>query len=233
MKIATYLFKLVIMLFLASAFSFALGAPPIVGIGIVALGQIYHPPVAAALMAFDFSDLPDPAADNMGGFTVTAYLGFTDEIDSEPALPSSPSTAEEEVTLQGSYTMLDTNHFIKVYTTPRTLQLIAENQGEIDGYSFRPNGQFLHPSTGAAARAFAKHVKNKKGVLILIDPNTGERIVVGTKKLPVFLKPSVDFGQAPADQRGLTVEFEADSPVPGYNYNGAIPLDSGQVDPIS
>lgn len=233
MKIAVYLFKLIVMLFLASAFSFALGAPPLIGIGIVGIAQLYHPPVGYAFMAFDFTDLADPAADNMGGFTVTAYLGFTDEIDSEPQLPSNPSTPEEEVTLAGSYTMLDTYHFIKVYTTPRTLQLIAENQGEIDAYSFRPNGQFLHPSTGAAARAFAKHVKNKKGVLILVDPNTGERIVVGTKKLPVFMRPSVDFGQQPADRRGVTVEFECDSPVPGYNYDGSIPLDSGQVDPIS
>lgn len=181
----------------------------------------------------DFADMDEPTDDNMGGFTVDAYICETKDIDVEAEVSGSPATLAALVTLVGSHTMESEKKFTKVYITPRTFSMLMESQGEIDGKSFRPNGEFFYPSSRATGRGFAAKSKNAKVILIAVDPNTGDRIQIGTKTLPVFLSPRVEFGAAAPDRKGVFVAFEADSPVPGYNYNGVIPLTEGDLPEIS
>ncbi len=185
-------------------------------------------------MSFAFGDLTfEDEPENMGGFTALAYLGFIPHIDSYPTINRNPNTDEEAIQLQGNYVMKATKHFIEVYVTPGTFSAIAENQGDTDAKSFHPKGEFFYPGTKLACLALCRKLNNSRGVLIGVDPNTGDRYNWGTKELPVRFKPKVDFGKGPADRRGITIEWECDSFAPAWIYNGSIPLSASTIPAIS
>lgn len=182
---------------------------------------------------FTFHDLEwENEPENMGGFQIGCYIGICRDIESYPTLTANPSTDEEAILLQGNYTMKADKSFIYMYTTPDTLTLKPENQGEVDGKSFKIKGELFYPGTKAECMAFARKINNARGVVIAVDTD-GERVVVGDKGHPVYFTPNLDWGKKAADRRGMTITFESDSFCPGYKYNGAIPLSSGQVDTIS
>jgi hypothetical protein len=182
---------------------------------------------------FVFADIDWDGGDNMGGFTAQAYLGIYNEIDTWPTLAASPSTDEELVSLTGTYTCDEGKSFYQIYVTPRTFGGEAENQGEIDGKSFLQKGEFFYPGTKKEALALARKLNNNRGIIIGVDPNTGNRIQFGSKEFPLFFSPKIMFGKTATDRRGITVEFECDHTHAALIYNQAIPLSSGQVDPIS
>jgi len=185
-------------------------------------------------MAFVFGDLgwvDEP--ENMGGLTSTAYIAILSHIATEPTLMANPTTDDQATTLQGTYVMETGKKFIEVYATPDTFTMSPENQGEVDGQSFRVKGELFYPGTRKEAIAFARKINNARGVVIGIDPNTGDRLVIGSKAKPAYFKPSVTTGAAAADRRGVKIEFWADSFLPFAFYNGAIPLTDGDVPAIS
>ena len=192
------------------------------------------PAGAGLAMAFAFGDLAfEDEPENMGGMTSEAYLGFVQDIATWPKLIDNPTSATEAVTLSGTFLMKETKKFIKVYSTPDTFSLDSENQGEIDGQSFRQKGEFFYPGTSVEAAAFCRKINNARGVLIGMNPNTGERLVIGSKEKPCYFKPSVSTGKAAADRRGVKVEFYSDSFVPFAFYNGVIPLTGGDIPVLS
>jgi hypothetical protein len=187
--------------------------------------------VASASLAsgFAFSSIDWEGGDNIGGFTSEAFLGLHHEIDTFPALKENPANDEELVTLEGSYTMKESKHFVRIYVTPRTFGMEAENQGEIDGKSFVSKGEFFYPGGREEAVALARKINNARGIIIGIDPNTGKRVQIGSREFPCHFSPKLNFGNEPTSRRGLTVEFEADGFVPATFYPGAIPLSEGDV----
>ncbi len=178
---------------------------------------------------FAFASVDWEGGDNIGGFTSEAFLGVYHEIDAFPALPDNPTTDEDLVTLAGSYTMKSDKHFIRIYVTPRTFGMEAENQGEVDGKSFVQKGTFFYPGGREECVALARKLNNARGILIGIDPNTGKRIQMGSKEFPCHFSPKLNFGNEPTSRRGLTVEFEADGFVPALFYPGAIPLSGSEI----
>lgn len=189
---------------------------------------------AGLAFAFVFGDLDwTDEPENMGGLTSSAYIAITSHIATEPTLKADPANDAEATTLQGSYVMEAGKHFIEVYSTPDTFTMAPENQGEVDGQSFRVKGELFYPGTRKEAIAFARKINNARGVVIGVDPNTGDRMVVGSKAKPAYFKPSVTTGAAAADRRGVKIEFWADSFLPFAFYNGAIPLSSGDIPAIS
>jgi len=211
---------LALILIAFSVFSWVTGPPDYTGL--------------TTAMAFAFGDLTfADEPENMGGFTSVAYLGFIPHILTHPSLASNPSTDAEAIKLIGDYGMKPDKHFIEVYVTPSTFAATAENQGDTDAKSFHPKGEFLYPGTQLECLAFCRKINNARGILIGINPNTGERYNWGTKDLPVTFKPKVEFGKAPADRRGVTVEWECDSFAPAWIYEGSIPLSASTIAPIS
>ncbi|MHC1775689.1 MAG: hypothetical protein AB9834_09780 [Lentimicrobium sp.] len=185
-------------------------------------------------MAFTFGDLEwEDEPENMGGLTSEMYIGLSGHIVTWPTLALNPTTDEQAVTLQGTFVMAADKHFIKVYSTPDTAKLEPENQGETDGQSFRQKGELFYPGTRKEAIAFARKINNARGCIIGIDPNSGERYVVGSKDKPVYFKPSISTGGAAADRRGVKLEFSSDSFLPFAFYDGAIPLSAGDIPAIS
>ena len=185
------------------------------------------------IKAFNFTDLTwEGPLENMGGFSCTAYFAPFEDIATWPTLPSNPTTDTQLVTLQGHFVMDAEKHFIKVYVTPETASFAASNQGETDGQSFRNEGEFFYPGTALATRAMARKLNNSRGVLIMVDPD-GERVCVGTELFPCFFKPTLNYGKAAADRKGLTVSFYQNHFVPGLIYNGSIPLSASLIPAIS
>jgi len=206
------------------------------GISMVLSGDAIGPVdvvVPGMALAFVFGDLGwDDESENMGGLTSEMYIGIYQHIATWPALPANPATDIEAVTLGGSFLMATEKFFIKVYATPDTAKMEPENQGEVDGQSFRQKGELFYPGTRKEAIAFARKINNARGCIIGIDPNTGDRYVVGSKDKPVYFKPSVSTGGAAADRRGVKLEFYSDSFLPFAFYNGAIPLSEGDIPAI-
>jgi hypothetical protein len=189
--------------------------------------------VLAMAPPFSFHDMNwDDEPENMGGFQIGCYLALTRDIETYPALTANPVTDDEAVTMLGNYAMKPDKFFVYVYTTPDTLSLKPENQGEVDGKSFKLKGELFYPGTKTECMAFARKINNARGVLIAID-NDGERVIIGDKGHPVYFTPSLDWGKKAADRRGMTIAFESDSFCPGYKYNGTIPLDGSVVEAIS
>lgn len=200
--------------------------------GIFAVQQVARfIPMPAGLSYFNFTALEwNDSLENMGGFTSTAYFAPIQDIETFPTLVQNPTTDEEMIRLNGHYVMKSLKYFIPVYTTPETVALAANNQGETDGQSFRMEGEFFYPGTKLQCRAFARKINNSRGILILVDPD-GERIQIGTDKFPCYFKPNVNWGKAAADRKGMTVTFYQNHFAPGLEYNGSIPISASIIVP--
>lgn len=183
-----------------------------------------------AVIAFSAAPLTwEDGSENMGGFRNYLYLIPISHIQTEATLPASPSTSAEMVTLSGSHTLVDGKYWKKVYATTGSVKYTPENQGEIDGQSFKQKGAFLFPGSGDDVNALARLVNNGNFILILVEEN-GKRVQVGSKGHPARIKPAPDFGAAAADRKGFNFEFEADSFVAALRYNGTIPLSETETE---
>ena len=187
--------------------------------------------VSMATMTFSASPLNwEDGTENMGGFRDYLYIIPASSIATEAALPANPANDAEAVTLAGNHTLASLKYFKKVYATPGTVGLSPENQGEIDGQSFKVKGSFFHPGSSDEVNAFARFVNNGNFILILVEED-GRRVQIGQKGHPARLKPAPNFGMAAADRKGFNFEFEADSFVTALRYNGSIPLSESETEP--
>jgi hypothetical protein len=204
---------------------------------ILAVGSFFsgNPDIGLITLAtgFVFADIEWDGGDNMGGFTSEAYLGIFNEIATFPSLNTNPTDDGELVTLNGTYVFKEDKSFYQIYVTPRTFGGEAENQGEIDGKSFLQKGEFFYPGTKKESLALARKLNNNRGIIIGVDPNTGERVQFGSKEFPLFFSPKIMFGKTATDRRGITVEFECDHTHAALIYNEAIPLSGGDVPPVN
>lgn len=187
--------------------------------------------VSLAGMTFSASPLSwDDGSENMGGFRDYLYLIPISHIATEATLSANPATDADAVTLSGDHTLVAEKYWKKVYATPGTVGLAPENQGEIDGQSFKTKGSWLHPGSSDGVNALARFVNNGNFVIILIEEN-GKRVQIGQKGHPARIKPSPNFGMAAADRKGFNFEFEADNFVAALRYNGVIALSATETDP--
>jgi hypothetical protein len=180
-----------------------------------------------------FSDLTHTSgSDNMPGLAQRAFFAFVADIATFPTVAATPANAEGRVRLTGSYVMESGKKFYECYTTKNKGNAKSEPQGELDCITFKNTGKLFFPHTTENARAAAADLKNASVVVIFLEPD-GSRIVFGSKNNPASVKPMVNYGESVTGEKGVTFEFEADSNVPGYTYNGAIPLTDGDEPAIS
>lgn len=187
----------------------------------------------SGIMYAGFSAAPltwEDGTENMGGFKDYLFIIPAIHIDTEAKLPSNPSTDADYVTLTGNHTLASLKYWKKIYATPGTVGYTPENQGEIDGQSFKIKGSFFFPGSGDGINAFARFINNGNFIIILVE-ETGRRVQVGQKGHPARIKPGPNFGTLAADRKGFTFEFEADSFVPALRYNGEIVLSSTETEP--
>ena len=154
--------------------------------------------------------------DNMGGYKAYVFFVPAYAVSAVPELPAitDASVDADYVTASGSFvfkTVGDKAKFIAC--TDKTVKYGSENQGEIEGQSFKQSGEFFRAGSRIEADAFARQVNNVPGYLILEDMD-GKQILIGQPGLLASLKPSYDGGMARADRRGTKFTFEADSVAP-------------------
>ncbi len=217
------LFTLIVAMLISSA----TGIPALgVTVALVALAFIPKP---TGVAMFNFADmLWADGEENMAGVKVTCYYALASEIEVWAALPASPSTAAEEVTLAGNFRMTSAKYWRKLYVTMQTGEVIDEQQGEVDGQSFAQKATVFYPGTKAEALAFAKNANNSNMVFIF-EEVTGNRRVIGSEAIPARVKPSFTTGKAYADRKGMTLEIEAHGYTPAPLYDGVIELEGSTI----
>lgn len=219
---------LLMTLFSGFLFAFVLGVNPLFTIAALFTLSFFMPVIPGVAM-YNFANmLWGDGNENMGGVKTIIYYAPIADIDNFPALPTSPATAEEEVTLEGNFDFLAGKYFFKLYTTQETSEVVDENQGEVDGQSFVQKSTVFFPGTAAEALAFAKAVNNSNMVFVITE-STGLRRVIGSEAFPAKCKPSFTTGKATADRKGMTMEIQSYGYTPAPIYNGVIRLDGESI----
>lgn len=231
MKIIKILTGLLFSIFLGLAIGFQFTDNPIILFGLVislfALGFISKAPAGVLLMAFDLSDFTfADEPDNMADYKKKVFWAFTNDISTWPAMNTNPTSDEEASHVSGSFAMEDAKYFIQLYATNVTF--VPEPLGERDSKGFKNKGEIFLPGSSDQIKAMARKFNNARGVLIIVQED-GEREMIGVEGFPCYLNPNY----TGSEKRGLMLAFEAESSAPGLRYDGAIPLSSGQVPPIS
>ena len=186
------------------------------------------------MSTFEFPNdyLNDNEPENMGGFESIAYFAFSRNITQWPTLVKMPDDDDEVVVLQGNFAFKDGEGFIQVYSTPGKTGYDAESQGETDCKSFHITGTLFQPTLGISPMALARKINNGHGVIIHTDMDGAVRYVIGDKYRPARFSASATGGKAASDLKGVTINYEADSFCPGYQYNGDIPLKNVGPQPV-
>lgn len=158
--------------------------------------------------------LKKPVNENMGGYQNRILFYPEHLMKTVPALPKSPANTDELAVALGAFEFKkETDKPIAIKATRNTVGYKAENQGELDGQSFKGSGSFFYPGDEKETAAMSRLLNNTDGYYVLQRAN-GEQIMVGQLGLPASTKPSFDGGTAPADRKGTTFAFENDSFVP-------------------
>lgn len=163
--------------------------------------------------------------ENMGGYQNRILFYPNHLFKTMPTLIKAPTTVEELAMAEGAFEPITAGHEpMAIYATDKTVGLKAENQGELDGQSFKISGEFFHPGTKAEASGISRLLNNTPGSLVLTSPE-GEQFIIGQPGLPVYIKPSYNGGVQRSDRRGFAYTFEADSYVPILKLKVPIDLD--------
>jgi len=228
-KIISFLTFILMAIMVGNLFSFVLDINALYTVGgLLAAGLM---PLPNGILMFNFANLTwTDGTENMGGLQTIGYYALVDDIDNFPELPSNPSTAAEEVTLEASpgFTMKADKYFYKIYSTQETSEVVDENQGEPDGQSFVHRAEIFFPGTTAEALAFAKNVNNSNMVFIFLEAD-GKRRVIGSRAFPAKCKPTFTTGKATADRKGMTMEIMSYGYTPAPLYTGVIRLNGEAV----
>jgi hypothetical protein len=235
------IFKLKPILFIVSILLLAVCmASHFSGIDLNFCGIDFGPVTGVGMAAFNLTSLTMPenmgaqdGDEDMGGFNSVGYLALRSHIATYPSLPSDPTTLEEMVTLEGNYTLNNAKYFMKLYMNSDSVSANPESQGEgVGNKSFGIKGNFMIAGFSDNVRGAARLLNNASGVLILVNED-GTRTSFGTEGRPVTFKPKGKSGSKAADSKGFECEFTTDSFVPGFTYNGEIPLDGTTLPAIS
>ena len=151
-------------------------------------------------------------ADNMGGYKDFVLWIPKYAVKEVPKLPAVIATDSDHVTAAGTFVFKDAVAGKPIYIecTPATVKYSAPTQGEVEGQSFAPAGEFYRAGNKVAYAALARKYNNTPGYLVLEDMD-GKQIMVGTMGCECNLKFEFDGGQKRADRRGYKVSFATDS----------------------
>ncbi len=191
----------------------------------------------AVVLPVGFGPLDWPVgSENMGGYKNRLLFFPAGSVDIVPEIiiPESGASAIDTVTAKGKFqnnpvdpeTQPSDATPVTIYATKGTVQLSAENQGEIDGQSFVQKLAYFHPGNKAENSAFGRKVNNTPGYYVIEDPD-GTQYMVGSKGLPAHTKPAFDGGAAAADRKGMTFNAEAESFVPYVILETKLDMETG------
>jgi len=152
--------------------------------------------------------------DNMGGYKNFVLLFLATHFSAVPTLPATQVTEADFVTAAGAFTPKTAGAKpIYIECTPGTVKYSAPSQGEIEGQSFAPAGEFYRAGDKAAYAAIARKYNNTPCYLV-VENMDGKQIMVGQPGMECNLKFEFDGGQKRADRRGYKITYGTDSVSP-------------------
>lgn len=154
---------------------------------------------------------PDGNEDNMGGTTQRAFLASINDFLSIKTPVSNPTTFAEKCEIDGAHTFKTGKCFKKIYCTMDKGKLDLKSQGEIDGKSFKIEGEIFYPGSKSDAHGFAAQAKNDNFMLLIEHPDSeiNGHLQVGTEKFPAKISPEFTTATNSSGVKGFTFKFEA------------------------
>lgn len=165
-------------------------------------------------------------ADNMGGFKSRILFYPANQFSAAPLLPAVIAANADFVTAAGAFVPKVVGTKPTVFEcTDGTVKYSAPTQGELEGQSFAPAGEFYRAGSKVEYGAFARKYNNTPGYVVLEDMD-GKQILVGQPGLLCHLKAEYDGGQKRSDRRGMKFTFSADSIAPIIYLGTPIDVDA-------
>lgn len=153
------------------------------------------------------------------------------KITTWPAIPAAPSSAAEEVTYTGDFTLEAAAVWKKINCIDVKSQPTSEPQGELRCKTFLNKLALVISLTEEKATAFAKLANNTDLVYMFKEKDSSKFRVVGCEMFSIMTKATLNIGREPSGERGMTIEVEASDVVPFPFYTGGIDTDDGDVNP--
>jgi hypothetical protein len=175
-------------------------------------------------MAVDLQDFIEQDENNMGGLPDEVYVAKAEDVANWPTLPNLTGTQEQQAVLTGNFQLKSTKAFKRVRVTLDTGSLTSEEQGEVDGVSYKHMLKLFKSGLHAKDLGFGGITKNTGLVWVVPDAN-GKRFVVGSKLFPARRQTggTSGTGEGVAGRRGTELTFFSYGNTPAPLYNGTIP----------
>lgn len=182
---------------------------------------------SGAAKFFDMLDLSNQLVDgkNMGGTQKTFYYALAADVDTWPNLPAAATDLDDANVLEGNFAMLSGKKFFSGYLTLDTGEVVDEDQGEVDGMSYKHIFNLFHPGMKARLLGFMTKTNNTELVFIVPDAE-GLYRVVGSEQYPASRQAGEGgtTGKVAADRKGAGLSFYSYGNGPAPIYGGTIPL---------
>lgn len=159
------------------------------------------------------------------------YFIEKSNITAWPSFATSPSSASEEVTYVGDFTLAAEAVWKEINCIDIKTPAISEAQGEIRSVSSNNKLTIKSSLTNEEATAFVKLGNNTDLVYIFREKTSGKYRVCGSEMFVTFTRTTLDVGASPTGERGVTIEVESTDFMPFPFYDGAITTDDGDQNP--
>lgn len=180
-------------------------------------------------MAVELQDIVEAAEHNMGGIQEEIYVAYAADVETWPTLPNLSGTQEQQAALVGDFVMKVGKSFKRIRTTLDTGGVRSEEQGEVDGISYKHMAKFFKSGMNKKDIGFLSVTKNT-GLVFVVPNSNGTRLVVGSKAFPARRQTGgfTDTGETTQARNGSEVTFFSYGNTPAPVYEGNIPgIDSG------
>lgn len=178
---------------------------------------------------FDMLDLgkTDLMSDgnNIGGNEQTIYIGISSDVATWATLPASPTDLDDVAVLENTFAFNVGKKFFTFYTTDESVELLNEEQGEVDGMSYKHIVNFFLPGAAKRLLGFLTKANNEQFVIIVKDTQ-GRYRVIGSEMFPARKQAGggITSGKVTGDRKGSDLSFYSYGNTPAPIYEGTIPV---------
>jgi len=169
---------------------------------------------------------------NPSGIAAEIYYCEKSSITTFPTYLETPTTASENVSLDGDFVMAVGEIFKRIYSTQGKGKVNWETLGEKDCKMFVNKGVFKFPDISDSGKSISKQFVNANCVFVVKLPHISEKryVILGDKDYDTTCTITGDSGDEPGSAKGITIEITAPCVTPLPNYKGILEIDGGSLD---
>ncbi len=170
---------------------------------------------------------PNGTSDNIGGTSGIIYGAatslFTAAGITEPLAYTVATTMVEMAENADDFVFATGGRFWEFYTTENTGKLTYKEQGDMDGKSYKPEGEIFYPGDELSFMGFMRWAKNQKFIFIIPMAN-GVMHQVGTRAFPASFTGEWESATNSAGVKGAKMKFTTAVVSGPMIYTGAVSL---------